>query len=174
MGKDLFTMEGKTVVFTGGCGSLGRVMVKALLEYGAAVAVLGRRDRLDESYEEYRRNGRLSVIPTDLSKSEDSSDIPWNPPTYGAGKAGVLQFTRYCASALARRNIRVNSITPGPFPNISLDTDQEFIRRLSGKTMMNRTGKPEELNGALLLLCSEASSFMTGTNIIVDGGMTQW
>ena len=40
--------------------------------------------------------------------------------------------------------------------------------------MMNRTGKPEELNGALLLLCSEASSFMTGTNIIVDGGMTQW
>ena len=266
MGKDLFTMEGKTVVFTGGCGSLGRVMVKALLEYGAAVAVLGRRDRLDESYEEYRRNGRLSVIPTDLSKSEDTregfrkaeeqfgsldvlvncaaygggaggksceyrldritdeiweegvdgtlnitfrctreilpyfdrqgggnivniasmygmiapdfavygSDIPWNPPTYGAGKAGVLQFTRYCASALARRNIRVNSITPGPFPNISLDTDQEFIRRLSGKTMMNRTGKPEELSGALLLLCSEASSFMTGTNIIVDGGMTQW
>ena len=89
-------------------------------------------------------------------------------------KRQVLQFTRYCASALARRNIRVNSITPGPFPNISLDTDQEFIRRLSGKTMMNRTGKPEELNGALLLLCSEASSFMTGTNIIVDGGMTQW
>ena len=74
MGKDLFTMEGKTVVFTGGCGSLGRVMVKALLEYGAAVAVLGRRDRLDESYEEYRRNGRLSVIPTDLSKSEDTRE----------------------------------------------------------------------------------------------------
>ena len=101
-------------------------------------------------------------------------DIPWNPPTYGAGKAGVLQFTRYCASALARRNIRVNSITPGPFPNITPSSNMAFISRLSNKTMMKRTGKPEELNGALLLLCSDASSFMTGTYIIVDGGMTQW
>ena len=49
-----------------------------------------------------------------------------------------------------------------------------FISRLSGKTMLKRTGKPEELNGALLLLCSDASTFMTGTNITVDGGMTQW
>ncbi len=101
-------------------------------------------------------------------------DIPWNPPTYGAGKAGVLQFTRYCASALARRGIRVNSVTPGPFPNITPASNMEFIGRLSNKTMLKRTGKGEELNGALLLLASDASSFMTGTNIVVDGGMTAW
>ena len=101
-------------------------------------------------------------------------DIPWSPPTYGAGKAGVLQFTRYCASALARRNIRVNSITPGPFPGITPTTNMEFIGRLSNKTMLKRTGKAEELNGALLLLASDASSFMTGSNIVVDGGMTQF
>ena len=100
--------------------------------------------------------------------------IPWNPPTYGAGKAGVLQFTRYCAAALAAKKIRVNSLTPGPFPNVTPHSDMEFMRRLSGKTMMGRTGRPEELSGALLLLCSDASSFMTGSNIVVDGGMTAW
>jgi len=101
-------------------------------------------------------------------------DIPWNPPSYGAGKAGVLQFTRYCASALAAKNVRVNSLTPGPFPNVGPKTDMSFLSRLSAKTMMKRTGKPEELAGALLLLCSDASAFMTGSNVTVDGGMTAW
>ena len=266
MGKDLFSMEGKTVVFTGGSGNLGRVMVKALLDYGANVAVFGRTDKLGEEYQLYRESGQMTFIQTDLSKTEETKaafaeanrvygridvlvncaaygggaggksceyrldrvddetwetgvdgtlnvtfrctrevipyfdaqgggvivniasmygliapdfaiygeNIPWNPPTYGAGKAGMLQFTRYCASALARRNIRVNSLTPGPFPNITPSSDMDFIARLSDKTMLKRTGKAEELNGALLLLCSDASSFMTGTNIIVDGGMTQW
>ena len=103
-------------------------------------------------------------------------NIPWNPPIYGSGKAAVLQFSRYCASALARRNIRVNCITPGPFPNIEKKetVDMAFIGRLSKKTMLNRTGRRDELVGAILLLCSDASSFMTGTNIVVDGGMTAW
>ena len=96
------------------------------------------------------------------------------PPNYGAGKAGVIQFTRTCASQLAQRGIRVNSITPGAFPNITPASDMAFIGRLSNKAMMKRTGKPEELNGAILLLASDASSFMTGTNIVVDGGMTTW
>ena len=75
---------------------------------------------------------------------------------------------------MARRNIRVNCLTPGPFPNIGPKSDMAFIGRLSDKTMLKRTGKAEELNGALLLLCSDASSYMTGANIVVDGGMTQW
>ena len=112
------------------------------------------------------------MISPDFSIYGDN--IPWNPPTYGAGKAGVLQFTRYCAAALARKNIRVNALTPGPFPSITPSTDMDFIERLSEKTMLKRTGRPEELIGALLLLCSDASSFMTGSNIVVDGGMTQW
>ena len=50
----------------------------------------------------------------------------------------------------------------------------DFIGRLSAKAMLKRTGKPEELQGGILLLCSDASSYMTGTNIVVDGGLTQW
>lgn len=97
-----------------------------------------------------------------------------SPPAYGPGKAAILQLTRYCAGNLAARNIRVNSITPGPFPNpLGLKGD-EFKKRLEAKTMLERIGKPEELTGALLLLASEASSFMTGSNIVVDGGWTAW
>lgn len=100
--------------------------------------------------------------------------IPWNPPTYGAGKAGVLQFTRYCAAALAPKHIRVNSLTPGAFPQLGPHTDMAFIGRLQEKIMLKRTGRAQELCGALLLLCSDASSFITAANIVVDGGMTQW
>lgn len=97
-----------------------------------------------------------------------------NPPNYGAGKAGVLMFTRYSAAHLADYNIRVNAITPGPYPNPGNQGDAEFIKKLSRKTMMNRFGKPEELCGALVLLASDASTFMTGSNITVDGGWTAW
>lgn len=113
-----------------------------------------------------------SLVAPDFSIYGDN--IPWNPPTYGAGKAGLQQLTRYAASALARKNIRVNALTPGPFPKITDKSDKAFIGRLSAKTMMGRTGRAEELCGALLLLCSDASSYMTGTNITVDGGMTVW
>jgi NAD(P)-dependent dehydrogenase (short-subunit alcohol dehydrogenase family) len=101
-------------------------------------------------------------------------DIPWNPPSYGTGKAGLIQFTRYCAAALAPKKIRVNALTPGPFPNVTPQSDAGFIERLSNKTMLRRTGRADELAGALILLCSDASSFMTGSNIVVDGGMTSW
>jgi gluconate 5-dehydrogenase len=97
-----------------------------------------------------------------------------SPPTYGAGKAAVLQLTRYCAANLAEKNIRVNSITPGPFPDLNRSVEEGFLSRLKGKTMLKRTGSPEELTGALLLLASDASSYMTGSNIVVDGGWTAW
>lgn len=263
--NNLFSMENKTVVFTGGCGNLGRPMVKSLLQYGANVVVPSKTDRFDESFAQWKNEGKLVFLTADLTTAESIREVfaeteklfgkidvlvncaaygggaggkyceyrldkmpdetweegidgtlnvifratrevipyfdkqgygnivnigsmygiispdfdiygdnPWNPPSYGAGKAGVLQFTRYCAAALARKGVRVNSLTPGPFPNITPNSDMDFINRLSAKTMMKRTGKAEELCGGLLLLCSDASSFMTGTNIVVDGGMTQW
>ena len=97
-----------------------------------------------------------------------------SPPAYGAGKAAVLQLTRYLASYLAPRGIRVNSITPGPFPFVGPDFDTAFLEKLQAKTMLGRTGRAEELSGALVLLASGASSYMTGSNIVVDGGMTAW
>ncbi len=97
-----------------------------------------------------------------------------NPPDYGAGKAAVIQFTKYCAAHLAEYNIRVNSISPGPFPHEITQDNKGFMEKLGRKTMLGRIGKPEEIVGATVLLASNASSYMTGTNIVVDGGWTAW
>jgi NAD(P)-dependent dehydrogenase (short-subunit alcohol dehydrogenase family) len=98
-----------------------------------------------------------------------------NPPSYGAAKAGVIQFTKYLASFLAPDGIRVNCISPGafPFPNI-VDEFPEFAERLNAKAPLGRFGKPHELKGAAALLCSDAGSFITGQNLCVDGGWAVW
>ena len=97
-----------------------------------------------------------------------------NPPSYGAAKAGVDQLTRYAAGALAEYGIRVNAVTPGPFPAPYNSTDEDFMAALSSKTMLGRVGKNHEIAGAILLLASEASTFTTGANYVVDGGWTAW
>jgi len=98
-----------------------------------------------------------------------------NPPYYGAAKAGVIQFTRYAACHLAVHRIRVNCISPGPFPSQKvLEHDAGFHERLSSKNPMHRTGDPDELRGPLLFLASDASSYVTGVNLAVDGGWTAW
>lgn len=96
------------------------------------------------------------------------------PPNYGAGKAGVAQVTRYAAGALAEYGIRVNCVTPGPFPQPVNQTDEAFNQQLANKTMLGRFGQNYEMSGAVLLLASDAGSFMTGSNIVVDGGWTAW
>ena len=103
-----------------------------------------------------------------------TDDYQRQPPSYGTGKAGVVQLTRYAAGALAEYNIRVNCVTPGPFPNPSNQKDLEFNQQLANKTMLGRFGQNYEMSGAVLLLASDAGSFMTGTNIVVDGGWTAW
>jgi len=97
-----------------------------------------------------------------------------NPPNYGAAKAAVLQLTRYGASSLAKYNIRVNCVTPGPFPSPQSQSSVAFNKRLADKTMLGRFGQNYEMAGAVLLLASDASTFMTGSNIVVDGGWTAW
>ena len=98
-----------------------------------------------------------------------------NPPSYGAAKAGVIQFTKYLSSFLAPDGIRVNCISPGafPFPNV-VEEHPEFIDRLGAKTPMGRIGYPHELKGAAALLCSDAGSYITGQNICIDGGWAVW
>ncbi len=98
-----------------------------------------------------------------------------NPPHYGAAKAGLIQLTRYAACHLAPDRIRVNCISPGPFPAAHyLDRDPGFHDRLKAKDPMRRTGDPRELQGPLLFLASDASSYVTGINLPVDGGWTAW
>ena len=97
-----------------------------------------------------------------------------NPPNYGAGKAAVIQFTRYSACYLAEYGIRVNAISPGPFPNVETQKDKTFIKKLAENTSLNRIGKPVDLKGVIALLASDASSYITGANLPVDGGWTVW
>lgn len=97
-----------------------------------------------------------------------------NPPSYGAAKAGVIQLTKYLASFLAPYGIRANSISPGPFPFPATRENVEFVERLKSKTILNRLGEPEDLKGVIALLCSDASSYITGQNICVDGGWGAW
>lgn len=98
-----------------------------------------------------------------------------NPPSYGAAKAGLIQLTRYAACHLAPERIRVNCISPGAFPaQRYLDGDPEFHGRLKARVPMRRIGDPRELQGPLLFLASDASSFVTGINLPVDGGWTAW
>ncbi|HEX3848279.1 MAG TPA: SDR family oxidoreductase [Steroidobacteraceae bacterium] len=102
-----------------------------------------------------------------------------NPPGYSAGKAALLAFTRYTASFWGPHGVRANCISPGPFSNTedaggpnSVAEDSEFVRRLEQSTVLGRIGRPIELCGALLFLASDASSYVTGQNLCVDGGWT--
>lgn len=98
-----------------------------------------------------------------------------NPIDYGVAKAGVLQMVRYQAIMLAPHNVRVNAIVPGPFPYPwSQGADTEFVEKLAGKVPLGRVGNAAEIAGAVIFLASDAASFITGTQIVVDGGWTAW
>lgn len=95
-----------------------------------------------------------------------------NPPFYGAVKAALLQLTRYAAAELGPSGIRVNAITPGPFPGLAAQADSAFVQRLADHTLSGTIGQPEDIQTALLFLASPHSRFVTGSNVTVDGGWT--
>ena len=98
-----------------------------------------------------------------------------SPPTYHGLKGGLVHLTRHLAVYWAKDNIRVNAICPGAFPSQRVHDDlPQFIERLEQKVPMGRMGKPHELKGLVVLLASEAGSYLTGQNILVDGGWTAW
>lgn len=101
------------------------------------------------------------------------STLKVNPPFYGAAKAALLQWTRYAACEFGAEGIRVNSISPGPFPSDMVQSrNLTFIKKLKNKVPMGRIGLADEIKGATLFLASSASSFVNGSNIVVDGGWT--
>lgn len=98
-----------------------------------------------------------------------------NPVEYGVGKAGIQQLTRYLAVHYGKKGVRCNAISPGPFPNPSVQREEPaFIDRLSRKVPLGRVGQSPEIGGAVAFLLSDTSTFITGQNLAVDGGWTIW
>lgn len=97
---------------------------------------------------------------------------PANPVAYQTLKGGIIQMVRHLAIYWAVDRIRVNCLSPGPFPSPA--ASPELVSRLTQHSPMKRMGQPHEIKGAIVFLASDASAYMTGQNLLIDGGWTAW
>jgi NAD(P)-dependent dehydrogenase (short-subunit alcohol dehydrogenase family) len=112
------------------------------------------------------------VSPDERLYDHIPGDPPFlKPPAYGASKAAVINLTRYLATLWAPHGVRVNALSPG---GVLGGQDEEFKRKFCHRVPMGRMAIAEDLHGPLLFLASQASAYVTGTELIVDGGFTAW
>jgi len=112
------------------------------------------------------------VSPDERFYDHIQNDPPFlKPPAYGASKAAVVNLTRYMATLWAPHGVRVNTLSPG---GVLGGQDEEFKRKFCHRVPMGRMATAEDLRGPLLFLASPASSYVTGTELLVDGGFTAW
>ena len=139
------------------CQVIGTEMARrgrgVIVNVASDLALIGPDQRL------YRKEG----LPDHLQ--------PVKPVSYSIVKSGLIGLTRYLATYWADRGIRVNAISPGGVYN---GQPQDFLEKLSSLIPLGRMAAVDEYQGAILFLCSDASSYMTGTNLVVDGGRTCW
>ena len=128
--------------------------------------------KLISKYMIKRKSGIILNISSDLSVIAPDQRLyshlnSFKPVTYSVIKHGVVGLTKYLASYLAKYNIRVNSISPGGIEN---NQDKIFISKIKKLIPLGRMAKKNEYKGVVKFLCSEQSSYLTGQNIVVDGG----
>ncbi|MNZ49072.1 Gluconate 5-dehydrogenase [compost metagenome] len=169
-------------------GGAGSIELSRAESYSASydVAVLAAHTLLQSALPSLRKAVQLSgdasviniasmyaMVSPDQRIYDSASGV--NPPFYGAAKAALLHWSRYAACEFGKEGIRVNSISPGPFPSDAVQkSNVAFVEALSKKVPMGRIGVVEEIKGPTLFLASTASSFVNGANIVVDGGWTCW
>lgn len=139
------------------CQSMGAAMARrgrgVILNVASDLSVIAPDQRL------YRKEGLLP------------DQQPVKPVTYSVVKPALVGLTRYLATYWADAGVRVNALSPGGVFN---GQPPEFVQRLSGLIPMGRMAHVDEYQGAILFLCSDASSYMTGMNLVVDGGRSSW
>ena len=117
--------------------------------------------------------GMLSPIQDIYAYKKEMTGVPFiKPVAYSAAKSGIYNLTRYLATYWGKQGIRVNTLTPA---GVWRDTQDEiFQANFCARMPMGRMSQENEYNGALIFLASQASSFMTGSNLVIDGGWTAW
>lgn len=106
-----------------------------------------------------------------LYKDENGNQMFYKPPAYSTTKAGVIALTKYIASYWGDKNVRCVCLSPGGVFN---NQNEVFVKKYSQKTMLGRMAKKEDYRAAIVFLASDGASYMTGANLIVDGGFTAW